>query len=262
MLPKPAHLGPAYAAVFTDPSVAAAYPHRPPYPPELFDLLLELIPAGPRVVLDIGCGTGDLARPLAARVDRVDAVDPSAAMMTLGRALPGGAAPRLRWIEGRLEDAPLRPPYTLVTAGESLHWMDWPVALPRLAAVLAPGRLLAIVKRDEIGSPWRADLGELLGRYSTNRDYQPYDLIAELEGRALFRPVGQRQVGLRPFAQPIDSYIESIHSRNGFSRERMTETAAAAFDAAVRRLLAGHAQDGIVQLRVAATVVWGVPVAG
>ena len=45
MLPKPSHLGPEYAAQFADRSVAEAYPHRPPYPAEVFDLLLGLLPA-------------------------------------------------------------------------------------------------------------------------------------------------------------------------------------------------------------------------
>jgi predicted TPR repeat methyltransferase len=81
MQPKPTHLGPAYSAMFRDQSVADAYPHRPPYPAAVFDTLAELITDTPRAILDVGCGTGDIARPLVARVDRVDAVDISAAMI-------------------------------------------------------------------------------------------------------------------------------------------------------------------------------------
>jgi predicted TPR repeat methyltransferase len=64
------------------------YPYRPPYPDEAIELLVELIRDGPRTVLDAGCGTGDLSRRLAPRVDRVDAVDASAAMLAKGRQLP------------------------------------------------------------------------------------------------------------------------------------------------------------------------------
>ena len=42
MLPKPRHLSPEYAAAFTDPSVVAAYPNRPPYPPEAIEFLASL----------------------------------------------------------------------------------------------------------------------------------------------------------------------------------------------------------------------------
>ena len=92
MLPKPKHLGPEYAAQFADRSVVAAYRHRPPYPAEVFEVLAGLIAATPyttRAVLDAGCGTGDVARNLVSRVDRLDAVDPSAAMLEAGRPLPG-----------------------------------------------------------------------------------------------------------------------------------------------------------------------------
>lgn len=65
MRPKPKHLGPEYASVFQDDSVVDAYPYRPPYPSEAIKLLAGLAVDVPRRVLDIGCGTGDIARPLA-----------------------------------------------------------------------------------------------------------------------------------------------------------------------------------------------------
>ena len=64
--------------VFGNPGVAAAYVHRPPYPSDVFDILTGLIVDEPRTVLDIGAGEGAIARPLAPRVDRVDALDISA----------------------------------------------------------------------------------------------------------------------------------------------------------------------------------------
>lgn len=62
MRPKPAHLAPDYGARF---GVAAAYRHRPPYPPATLDLLAALVVDAPRAVLDAGCGRGEPARPLA-----------------------------------------------------------------------------------------------------------------------------------------------------------------------------------------------------
>ncbi len=64
MLPKPAHLGSTYAAQFADLSVVAAYHLRPPYPGETFEVLDRLVIDQPRAVLDVGCGTGEFARPL------------------------------------------------------------------------------------------------------------------------------------------------------------------------------------------------------
>lgn len=260
MLPKPAHLGPEYAAQFADASVAAAYPNRPPYPDETFEILVGLVAEAPRAVLDAGCGTGDLARPLAARVDRVDAVDPSAAMQALGRTRPGGDAPNLCWVHGTMEEAPLRPPYALVVAGESLHWMDWAAVFPRFRAALTSAGYLALAGRETPNLPWWDDLLRLIQRYSTNKEFQPYDLMAELGTRGLFRAEGRRQTAPVPFAQSVDAYVESIHSRNGFSRDRMTAAAADAFDAAARALVAPYAQgDGLLHMEVVGSIAWGKP---
>src|SRR5215213_2953896 len=177
MQPKPQHLAPEYGAQFQDPAIVAAYHYRPPYPPETFAILAGLVRDEPRAVLDLGCGTGDVARPLAPLVARLDAVDISPAMIAKGRTLPGGDHPHLRWLTGRAEDAPLDPPYALVTAGESIHWMDWAVVLPRLHSMLTPRGYLALVGRSEQPPPWREDLLAIIQRYSTNRDYRPYNII-------------------------------------------------------------------------------------
>ena len=124
--------------------MVSAYPARPAYPSAVIALLADLVHDTPRVVLDIGCGTGELARRLALLVDRVDAVDFSAGMLDLGRRLSGGDVPTVNWIVGTAEDVALNGPYALITAGKSLHWMDWDVVLPRFARVLTARGVLAI----------------------------------------------------------------------------------------------------------------------
>jgi len=260
MFPKPVHLGPEYSAQFGDRSVVAAYRYRPPYPEETFDILEELIVDRPRVVLDAGCGTGNVARPLARRVERVDAVDLSRPMIEVGRSLPDGHAPNLRWIVGRAEDAELYGPYALITAGSSLHWMDWAVVMPRFAELLSEHGVLAIFGDGVMPVPWNTQ--PICARYSTNRDYAPYDLLQELTMRGLFQQLGSRTTRPVPFRQSVDRYIESFHARNGLSRDRMTPSAAAAFDAELRAAVEPHARDGHVELQLVTTIVWGKPVVG
>lgn len=260
MLPKPDHLGGEYAAQFCDPAVVAAYLYRPPYPPATFRILTALIAAVPRTVLDAGCGTGDIARGLAPLVDRVDAVDMSAPMIALGRTLPGGGHSGLHWTVGRIEQAALSPPYALVTAGESLHWMDWDVALPRLHRVLAPDGLVAIVERRSLTSfPWDGALDGIIRRFSTNRLFQPYDIVDELTQRRLFAKRGEVQTDPMPVHQSVTAYVESFHSRNGFSRDRMPPADAVAFDRELTALIRPFAPDGTVALQIAARIIWGVP---
>ena len=75
MEPKPKGLGLAYASQFKDRSVVEAYRYRPAYPAQTFELLADLIEQTPARVLDIGCGTGFITRPLAPFVDGIDAVE-------------------------------------------------------------------------------------------------------------------------------------------------------------------------------------------
>lgn len=222
MLPKPIHLAPEYGAQFQDRSVAEAYPQRPPYPPATFDVLAALPGEGPRAVLDVGCGTGDIARRLAPLVGRVDAVDASAAMIAQGRRQPGGEAANLRWIEGKVEEAALAPPYGLITAGESLHWLAWEVVFPRFAAALDPRGFLAIIGRDWEGS---RTIGErvmpIIQRHSTNRDFRPYNLLAELTARG----ASARSRGTRRSPSISSAAIRRTGCRaSGWGRARRSST--------------------------------------
>jgi SAM-dependent methyltransferase len=259
MQPKPAHLGDVYAAQFSDAGLVAAYHHRPPYPPATFPMLAGLIASTPRTVLDVGCGTGDIARGLLPFVERIDAVDRSAPMIEAGRRLPSGDDLRLRWIVGQVESADLSPPYALVTAGESLHWMDWAVVLPRFAEVLAPGGVLAMIGRHTAPGPWSAALSDVINRFSTNREYQPYDLTEELTSRGLFTVHGRWATPPVTFRQSISDYVESFHSRNGFSRDRMTPEQAMRFDEEATRLVTAYSDGGAVELQLTARITYGLP---
>jgi trans-aconitate methyltransferase len=259
MRPRPAHLTTENAAQFQARTVAERYHLRLPYPAEIFDILAGLIVGTPRVVLDVGTGTGDLARGLATRVDRVDALDPSAAMIAVGKALPDGDAPNLRWILGTAEDAPLDPPYGLVTAGESLHWMDWERVLPRFASALAPGGMLAIVRRDQLPLPWQDALAALIREHSAMYNYQEFILVEELTVRGLFEQVGERESVPGTFMQPVEDYIASFHSMSSLSLDRLGPDAAADFDSRLRAILAPYAVDGSVTLQPFGHVVWGRP---
>ena len=108
--PKPRGLNRNHAEQFDDASVVAAYATRPPYPASLDPLFVELAGGPAAHVLDLGCGTGELARRLAPQVAAITAVDQSERMLARARALAGGNAPNLTWIAGRVEDIALPGP--------------------------------------------------------------------------------------------------------------------------------------------------------
>lgn len=258
--PRPRHLGPEYASQFADEEVALAYGCRPPYPEEAARVVAGLMRGPRRRVLELGAGSGDFTVLLAPRVERVTAVEPAAAMRRIGERRTAGAGGRVEWRATSAEAFRPDHPHELAVAAESLHWMEWEQVLPRIADGLPPGGLLALVDRTLAEAPpWEPELRRLIARASTNRHYRPLDLIAELERRGLYRPAGELQTEPQEFRQSVRDYVESFHSRNGFSRARMAPEAAEAFDSAVEALVVPHAPGGELRLRTTATVSWGHP---
>jgi SAM-dependent methyltransferase len=263
MHPHPKQFAPQYASMFGDASVVSAYQPRPPYSAETFEFLLSLLDAdaATRTVLDAGCGPGVMARQFVQAVDRVDAVDIAARMIAAGQALPGGEDPTLRWIHGAMEDVPLHPPYALIVAAASLHWMRWEQVLPRFHDVLTPRGYLAVVEVVIEPTPWQHALG-FIRAYSMNKDFQPSDIITitqELAVRGLFEQHGITTTAPVPCRQSVAEYIESFHARNGLSRDRMDAPAAREFDGTLRALLHRYCPSGVVELQVRGRVVWGKP---
>ena len=149
--PKPSGWDRRYAEWFDDSSVVETYRYRPIpgralHAPRLPGRALR---SGARR----GMRPGDIARPLAPLVGRVDAVDLSPRMVSEGRRRAGGDASNLAWLVGPIEDVPLCGPYDLVVAGDSVHWFDWQAVIPRFAKVLGPDGRLAIVSSNWLHGP-------------------------------------------------------------------------------------------------------------
>jgi hypothetical protein len=59
------------------------------------------------------------------------------------------------------------------------------------------------------------------------------------------------------FQQSVADYISSIHSRNGFSRDRMSAQAMRQFDAAARECVTPHVTRHGLEVHVETRVAWG-----
>lgn len=252
---------PDLSTTFLLPGVAAAYRHRPHYPEEIVDVLCGLTVDEPRHVLDLGAGEGALARPLAARLPRVDAVEISAAMVEVGRQRPGGDTPGLVWHVTSAEDMRVTGPFALVTAGASLHWMDRPRVLGRVFPMLTTHGVLAVVEHGYSDLPWASAVRETIVRHSRSRDYDPaYSVAADLTGSRLWEPLGEHVTAPVIVRQSVEEYVEQFHSTSSLARELMPQAEAAAFDEAVRDAVAPYAEGtGMLRLPVVATATWGRP---
>jgi SAM-dependent methyltransferase len=255
---KPKGLSREYAEQFCDRAVVEAYECRPPYPKALVEVLVGLMGDGPRVVLDLGCGTGRVARAIVDQVERVDAVDFSQRMIEVGKTLDRGNDRSIRWICGAGEQVELEGGYGLVAAGSSLHWMDWDVVLPRIAQWLTLVGKLAIFDDGWEDLAWEGEVNALIPEYSTNREFEPYVLVDELVKRELFVVEGRKTVVGEWYEQSAAEYVEAFHGRNGFSRDRMDAGKGREFDERLRGIVEKNC-GGKVRMKLRTEVVWGRP---
>jgi SAM-dependent methyltransferase len=124
--------------------------YRPPYPDALLaDLRLRAATTGHGTLLDLACGPGRVAIPMAAHFGRVLAVDAEAEMVAVGTAAAQrrGAA-NVSWLIARAEDLRIaRGSIELITIGEAFHRLDQPQCPPTGAGVAGTGWLAGDPRR-------------------------------------------------------------------------------------------------------------------
>jgi SAM-dependent methyltransferase len=128
--------------------------HRPAYPDELVGRACRVagIVSGDHV-LEVGCGSGQLTRSLAARGLRVTALEPGTSLMALARQNLADAG-EVEFVNARFEDALLpRGRFQAVFSASAFHWVDPEVSWQKAADVLVPGGTLALVQYCGLAEP-------------------------------------------------------------------------------------------------------------
>lgn len=144
--------------------------YRPAYPAALFDDLCERLPvSGTGRLLDLACGTGQIAVPLASRFASVVAVDQQAETVAFGRAKAQAAGyDTIRWITGAAETVELDPGFELVAVGTAFHRLNRPVVAARMFSWLKPGGAVALLWSDtpsQGGAAWQQALTDLIAAW-------------------------------------------------------------------------------------------------
>ncbi|MGI5290381.1 class I SAM-dependent methyltransferase [Nonomuraea polychroma] len=128
--------------------------YRPGYGEATIGHLAGALGTGGRV-LDLGCGPGTIAVPLARRVKAVLAVDPAEEMLAEGRRLAGDVT-NIAWLRGDSTALRALPPFDHVVMGRSFHWMDRRAVLAELEELLpARGAVAVIGPARQPGEPWQ-----------------------------------------------------------------------------------------------------------
>jgi ubiquinone/menaquinone biosynthesis C-methylase UbiE len=147
--------------------------YRPWYPEGLFTELAGRFGLdGTQYALDLGCGPGTVALPLAPLVAQVIAVDPAAGMLEQGRLLAEERGVRnVQWRQG--DSASLLtmalPPLDLCVMAKAFHWMDRDQVLADLDKLTGPRAGVVVVSAGPPGTTplpgWASVVAEVRAAY-------------------------------------------------------------------------------------------------
>jgi trans-aconitate methyltransferase len=123
--------------------------YRRGYPPETITAIAERFSLTHNdIAIDLGCGTGQLTRPLATKARAVVGIDPEPDMLARARH-EGGT--NITWMVGADTDIPTltallgERSVSTVTIGQALHWMDHATVFRALYPLIRPGGGVAVL---------------------------------------------------------------------------------------------------------------------
>lgn len=145
--------------------VGPAYTWRFPYFAKFFEQVAIASGLDDRsFVLDLACGTGELAVGMSPYCGEVLGVDKSAEMLSSRRKRPAN----VRFLQADLqsESISIPRPASLVTIGRAIPYLDRSVVMPFLeSAVGEPGAVLVCAAGMSNAVPWRRQYRALCARY-------------------------------------------------------------------------------------------------
>ena len=154
------------ASLYTDRARAGSFgaaarmydARRPRYPSQLID---DLLSRGAQRVLDVGAGTGIASRQLLDKGADVLAVEPDPRMAEIAKekGIPIEIGTFENW-------EPAERNFNLVVFGQSFHWVNPAIALPKIHSLLSTGGHLALMwNRLFPTDPTHGDFAEIYRDY-------------------------------------------------------------------------------------------------
>ncbi|MEM7535002.1 MAG: class I SAM-dependent methyltransferase [Chloroflexota bacterium] len=129
--------------------------HRAGFPLSFFERLTTFdIGLPDQQIVDLGTGTGTLARGFAQQGSNVIGIDPAESMLESARELSKVESIDVAYRVGKAEETGLPDACAdVVTAGQCWHWFDRPAAIAEVKRILRPNGKLVIAHFDWIPLP-------------------------------------------------------------------------------------------------------------
>lgn len=238
---------PPVKTVFTGTATDYAL-YRPPYPEALLSHLRRAAgTTGHGVLVDLACGPGRIAIPMAQHFQRVVAIDVEPEMIAVGEhnATRFGAT-NIDWRVIPAEHLELAPASVeLVTIGEAFHRLDQSRVLDLVSQWLTPDGCLATLGGESIWSGvelWKRIVVEVANRWTSIELGDPTTAVWGKPFDALLERgwhVTDYQIGVET-NWTTDSIVGFMRSTSFASRTALGERAAP-FEAELRRALLAFA---------------------
>ncbi|HEX4636852.1 MAG TPA: methyltransferase domain-containing protein [Rhizomicrobium sp.] len=221
--------------------------YRLAYPDRLVARVVALAGLKPGdAVLDLGCGTGMLAKSFALEGMAVTAMDPEPDMLdaACAAAHAAGVAMTLRHGGSGDLDAAMGP-FRLVVIGRAFHWMDRAAALAMLEKIVAPDGGVALFH--DAHPPveenrWFKILCDVQARYRTRRRGGGHSRYEPFLFASAFTQIDSLSVTIRQ-ALTVDDIVGRAFSMSTSSPQRLG-AAKEAFSQALSTALRELSPDG------------------
>jgi SAM-dependent methyltransferase len=232
--------------------------YRPAYRESMLAMLRETFgPDGRGALLDLGCGTGSLAIPLAPMFEHVLAMDPDDAMRAEGeRIARERGITNIEWRFGGSHDlTPQLGTFRLVTIGNAFHWMDRARTIEALYPLVTDDGGIAIVGygypfADEVPlAPWRRAIEAIVRRY--NDRFRGFGMAVSPDDRhqthVLKSKFTRMNVWLERYEQrwTIDEMVGNLYS-SSYCNPRLRGDRASEFERELRAVIAPFASSGVL----------------
>jgi ubiquinone/menaquinone biosynthesis C-methylase UbiE len=245
------------------------------YPPVLLDAIdrrVGLTYGDP--LLDLACGTGEIALAFADRLTDIWAIDLEPEMVEMGRqnARDRGIE-RIHWLVGRAEDAELPADhFGVVAIGRAFHRLNRPLVAQLSLRWLRSGGYFIDMGADSASltrpaTPWMAAVAQVYERWlprasksrgdvaSSASPAQPKATTQTVLADAGFARVAKYEFDV-PHVREIDQYLGYLCSTS-FSSRAFWGEAWDGFAADLRKALAPFAPDGVLTETISAYFVVG-----